>query len=243
MKIYWVSASFTTENYSIGLDNMTDHKFEPLHGYEPVLDEEMISKINRYADNMKSRRTVRDFSNRSVPREVIEKAIESAGLAPNGANMQPWHFVIVQDPKIKTKIREAAEEEERAFYSGKASDEWLQALAPLGTDENKPFLETAPYLIVVFQQSYGLSDDGKRTKHYYVHESVGIACGFLLSALHFAGLATLTHTPSPMGFLRQILNRPKNEKAMMIIVAGHPTEDASVPVITKKPRSEICSIF
>lgn len=222
---------------------MSTGAFEPLKGYEKPSDEEMIARAEEFGKAMATRRTVRDFSDQPVPREVIDSAIRTAGLAPNGANMQPWHFVVVTDPQVKAKIRAAAEEEERAFYSGKASEEWLEALAPLGTDANKPFLETAPYLIVVFQETYGLNEAGDRVKHYYVHESVGIACGFLLSALHLAGLATLTHTPSPMGFLRDILRRPKNEKAVMIIVAGHPVEDAKVPKITKKPFSDICSSF
>lgn len=215
--------------------------FEPLKGYEKRSDEEMIARAETFGKAMATRRTVREFSDKPVPREVIDSAIRTAGLAPNGANMQPWHFVVVTDPQVKAKIRAAAEEEERAFYSGKASEEWLEALAPLGTDANKPFLETAPYLIVVFQETYGLNEAGDRVKHYYVHESVGIACGFLLSALHLAGLATLTHTPSPMGFLREILGRPKNEKAVMIIVAGHPEAEAKVPVISKKSFEDICS--
>ena len=221
---------------------MSEYDFKPLVGYEELSDAQMTARVDQFAGSMVSRRTIRDFSSKPVPQHVIEQAIKTAGLAPNGANMQPWHFVIVKDPEIKAKIREAAEEEEKAFYGGKAPDEWLAALAPLGTDERKPFLETAPYLIVVFGQTYGLNDKGERTKHYYVHESVGIACGFLLAALHQAGLATLTHTPSPMGFLREILGRPKNEKAAMIIVAGQPAPDALVPSITKKPFGEICSI-
>ncbi|TNE36699.1 MAG: nitroreductase family protein [Alphaproteobacteria bacterium] len=222
---------------------MSAGTFEPLKGYDELTNAQRVSRAEHFSKAMENRRTVRDFSDKPVPREIIDCAIRTAGLAPNGANMQPWHFVVVSDPEIKAKIRAAAEEEERAFYGGKASDEWLEALAPLGTDANKPFLETAPYLIVVFQQSYGLTEAGERVKHYYVQESVGIACGFLLSALHMAGLATLTHTPSPMGFLRDILRRPKNEKAMMIIVAGHPAKGAQVPRISKKPFDEICSSF
>lgn len=167
----------------------------------------------------------------------------AAALAPNGANRQPWHFAIVTDPETKHRIRLAAEEEEKAFYNGRAPQEWLDALAPLGTNWRKQFLETAPVLIVVFQELYGLAPDGSREKNYYVLESVGIACGFLLAALHRAGIATLTHTPSPMGFLRQILKRPVNEKAAMIVVCGLPADDARVPAISKKPFAEIASRF
>lgn len=190
---------------------------------------------------IRTRRTVRDFKPDPIPMAAVEAAVAAAGLAPNGANRQPWHFAIVTDPDIKRRIREAAEEEERAFYDGRAPQEWLDALAPLGTDWRKPFLETAPALIVVFQELYGLGPDGARTKNYYVLESVGIACGFLLAALHQAGIATLTHTPSPMGFLREILKRPSNEKAAMIVVCGLPTDDARVPAIGKKPFAEIAS--
>jgi iodotyrosine deiodinase len=190
---------------------------------------------------VRSRRTVRDFSPDPLPMAAVEAAVAAAGLAPNGANRQPWHFAVVTSPDIKRQIREAAEEEERAFYNGRAPQEWLDALAPLGTDWRKPFLETAPVLIVVFQELYGLKPDGGREKNYYVLESVGIACGFLLAALHQAGIATLTHTPSPMGFLREILKRPVNEKAAMIIVCGRPADGAKVPAIAKKPLAEIMS--
>jgi nitroreductase len=193
-----------------------------------------------YAD-MRRRRTVRHFSDRPVPREIIEDCLRAAGTAPSGANLQPWHFVVVGDPTIKKQIREAAEEEERAFYRERAPQEWLQALAPLGTDEHKPFLETAPYLIVVFLESYGFTPEGQRIKHYYAMESVGIATGMLVTAVHNAGLVSLTHTPSPMGFLGKILNRPSNERAFLILVVGYPTEDAEVPVITKKPLDEIAT--
>ncbi|HHJ07303.1 MAG TPA: nitroreductase family protein, partial [Anaerolineae bacterium] len=165
----------------------------------------------------------------------------TAGTAPNGANQQPWHFTVVSDPAIKKQIREAAEAEEKAFYSGRAGDEWLKALAHLGTDWEKPFLETAPYLIVIFAQSYGLDQTGKKTKHYYVTESVGIATGMLITAIHHAGLVSLTHTPSPMGFLRRILNRPVNEKPFLILVVGYPAKDAQVPVISKKSLDEIAT--
>jgi len=181
-----------------------------------------------------------------VPFELIENAIRAAASAPSGANRQPWHFVVVSNPGIKRRIRQAAEEEERAFYEHRAPDEWLEALAPLGTDEHKPFLEIAPYLIVVFRQDYGLTkaDGGeeKKAKNYYVLESVGIACGFLLAALHLAGLATLTHTPSPMGFLGEILGRPKNEKPFLLIPVGYPAEGAQVPNIEKKKLAELMNV-
>ena len=192
---------------------------------------------------MKQRRTCRYFSDAPVPRAVIEAAIEAAGTAPNGANHQPWHFVAVASPETKRAIREAAEEEERSFYSGKASEEWLEALGPLGTDADKPFLETAPWLIVVFaQRKGGIAEDGE-TQNYYVSESVGIACGMLIATLHEAGLATLTHTPSPMGFLREICGRPDHEKPVMVLVVGHPSEGATVPAhaLRKKPLEQIAS--
>ena len=194
-------------------------------------------------DRLKQRRTCRYFSDAPVPRAVIEAAIEAAGTAPNGANHQPWHFVAVASPETKRAIREAAEEEERSFYSGKASEEWLEALGPLGTDADKPFLETAPWLIVVFaQRKGGIAEDGE-TQNYYVSESVGIACGMLIATLHEAGLATLTHTPSPMGFLREICGRPDHEKPVMVLVVGHPSEGATVPAhaLRKKPLEQIAS--
>ncbi len=205
--------------------------------------EEMLDRADDFLAEFRRRRTVRDFSDRPVPRAVIERCIAAAGTAPSGANRQPWHFAAVGDPEIKQRIREAAEAEERAFYGGKAGDEWLEALAPLGTDANKPFLEIAPWLIVVFQQNYGLTPEGTRLKHYYVQESVGIATGFLIAALHHCGLATLTHTPSPMKFLAEILGRPPNERAVMILVAGHPAPDATVPDISKKPLDAIASFL
>ncbi len=205
--------------------------------------EEMLDRADGFLAEIRKRRTVRDFSDRPVPRAVIERCIAAAGTAPSGANRQPWHFAAVGDPEIKQRIREAAEAEERAFYGGKAGDEWLEALAPLGTDANKPFLEIAPWLIVVFQQNYGLTPEGTRIKHYYVQESVGIATGFLIAALHHCGLATLTHTPSPMKFLAEILGRPPNERAVMILVAGHPAPDATVPDISKKPLDAIASFL
>ena len=206
-------------------------------------DEERIARARAAYERLKTRHTCRSFTDAPVPREIIEAAIQAAGTAPNGANHQPWYFAAVSSPDKKRAIREAAEAEERAFYAGKASKEWLDALAPLGTDADKPFLETAPWLIVCFaQRKGGIEEDGK-TQNYYVTESVGIACGLLLATLHEAGLATLTHTPSPMGFLREICGRPEHEKPLMIVVAGHPSPDASVPdhALRKKPLSQIAS--
>ncbi len=220
---------------------MSQYRPIPLSGYADYPPEEMERRARGFYQELKRRRSVRDFSDRPVPRPVIEACLAAAGTAPSGANMQPWHFVAVSDPEIKGRIRAAAEAEERAFYQGRASDEWLEALAPLGTDADKPFLETAPYLIVVFQQNYGLDAEGRRVKHYYVQESAGIATGFLIAALHHAGLATLTHTPSPMKFLREVLGRPVNERATMILVTGYPAADAKVPAITKKPIDEIAT--
>ena len=220
---------------------MTNARFTPLTGYVEYPPEEMIDRAAAFYADIGRRRTVRDYADRPVPREVIEQCLLAAGRAPSGANLQPWHFVVVSDPAVKRKIREAAEAEEREFYSGRAPEEWLDALAPLGTDEHKPFLETAPYLIAIFAQSYGLLPDGRRVKNYYVQESVGIATGFLIAALHNVGLATLTHTPSPMGFLNEILDRPANERPFLLLVVGHPAEDAQVPVIDKKPIEEIAT--
>ncbi len=196
-----------------------------------------------FYDRMATRRTVRDFSPEPVPYELIEEAIRTAATAPSGANQQPWHFVVVADPAIKRQIREAAEAEEKENYEHRFPPEWLAALAPFGTDANKPFLETAPYLIVVFALNHGLTPEGEKIKHYYVQESVGIATGFLLAALHLAGLATLTHTPSPMGFLTKILNRPANERPFVLIPVGYPAPDAKVPDITKKPLSQILTLI
>ena len=192
---------------------------------------------------MSNRRTIRDFSDKSINREVIENCIRTASTAPSGANMQPWHFVLISDPKIKKQIRVAAEKEEKEFYEKRAPKEWLEALAPLGTDNNKPYLETAPYLIAIFMQRYGKLPDGRKVKHYYGLESVGIATGMLITAIHDVGLASLTHTPSPMGFLNQILKRPKNERPFLLLVVGHPSEGAAVPDIKRKDMSEIMTEF
>jgi iodotyrosine deiodinase len=208
--------------------------------YSPA---EMERRAAEFYSEMRRRRTVRDFSNRPVPRSVIEDCLRAAGTAPNGANLQPWHFVVVGDPALKRQIRQAAEAEERDFYERRAPQEWLDALAPLGTDANKPFLESAPYLIAIFAQPYSLTFDSRKVKHYYVSESVGIATGILITALHHAGLATLTHTPSPMGFLNQILGRPEHERPFLLLVVGYPAEDARVPDIRKKPLEEIATFF
>lgn len=222
---------------------MTDPQFEPLASYREYKEAEMRRRAADFYADVKRRRTVRDFSHRPVPREVIEDCLRAAGTAPNGANRQPWHFVAVSDPTVKKQIREAAEAEERAFYNERASEEWLEALAPLGTDANKPFLETAPYLIVIFAESYGRDENGRKLKNYYVTESVGIATGMLITALHHAGLASLTHTPSPMAFLNDILQRPENERPFLILVVGYPAADAQVPKITKKPLNEIATFI
>lgn len=219
---------------------MKDHDTIP-YSLPALNDAESIARAEALRDRLKKRRSCRYFSDESVPREVIEAAIEAAGTAPNGANHQPWHFAVVSSPEKKRAIREAAEEEESAFYAGKASEHWLDALAPLGTDAEKPFLETAPWLIVVFaQRKGGIEEDGK-TQNYYVNESVGIACGMLIATLHEAGCSTLTHTPSPMGFLRDLCGRPEHEKPLMIVVVGHPSEDATVPThaLRKKPLTQI----
>jgi iodotyrosine deiodinase len=202
---------------------------------------EMLERSMEFYQQMKSRRTVREFSAKNVPREIIENCLRTAGTSVSGANLQPWHFAVVSDPAIKKKIRVAAEKEEKLFYEEKAPQEWLDALAPLGTDANKPFLETAPYLIAIFQQRFGETADGGKVKHYYATESVGIATGMLIAALHEAGLASLTHTPSPMAFLSEILGRPRSERPFLLLVVGYPAEDAEVPDIDKKQLDEIDS--
>jgi len=204
-----------------------------------------LARAQDYYDTMATRRTVRHFSDQPVDRAVIETCIRAAGTAPSGANHQPWHFVCISDPVTKHEIRMAAEQEERAFYSGKAGDEWLKDLKKIGTDADKPFLETAPWLIAIFVERYGVDETGKRHKNYYTAESVGIATGFLLTALHQAGLATLTHTPSPMKFLSRILKRPDNERPYILMVVGHPARDAMVPraATVKKPLEHIASFI
>ena len=214
--------------------------FLPLRSYREYPPTEMIERSLSFAADMQRRRTVRQFSDRPVPREVIEACLETAGTAPSGAHQQPWHFVVISDPELKRAVRVAAEAAEVEFYNTAPAD-WLAALAPLGTDEHKPYLEAAPYLIAVFAERYGLRPDGVRVTHYYVMESVGIATGFLIAALHHAGLATLTHTPNPMGFLNQILGRPANERALMLVVVGYPAPDAVVPDLHRKPVVEIAT--
>jgi len=201
----------------------------------------MRRRADEFRTELQRRRTVREFSSRPVPQEVIEDCLRAAGTAPNGANLQPWHFVVVSDPTMKREIRVAAEKEEREFYLRKAPQEWLDALAPLDTNEHKPFLESAPYLIAIFAQSYSLLPDGRKVKNYYVQESVGIATGILITAIHHAGLVSLTHTPNPMGFLNQLLGRPVQERAFLILVVGYPGSDAMVPALTKKTLEEIAT--
>lgn len=222
-------------------------QFVPLEFNQKTPDD-MKADSSAYLELMRRRRSVRDFSNRPVDREVIENAIRTAGSAPSGANMQPWHFVAISDEKLKSDVRTAAEAEEREFYERRASDEWLEALAPLGTDAEKPFLEIAPWLIVIFLQKFSYGKDGygkdrARLKNYYTSESVGIATGFLISALHNAGLATLTHTPSPMKFLNKLCDRSGDEKPYLLLVTGYPAENATVPAISKSPLEEISTFI
>ena len=220
---------------------MVKPAFIPISAYREYPIEEMKRRAAEFHSDVQRRRTVREFSDRPVPREVIEDCLCAASTAPSGANMQPWHFVVVSDAAIKQKIRVAAGQEEHEFYHHKAPQEWLDALEPLGTNEHKPFLETAPYLIVIFAQSYGVLPDGRKVKHYYAQESVGIATGILITAIHHAGLVSLTHTPSPMGFLNELLGRSAQERPFLILVVGYPAENATVPVITKRPLAEIAT--
>lgn len=217
----------------------------PLPDRRSFSNGEMVERAERFLAEMKTRHSVRDFAAAPVPRAVIEACIAAAGRAPSGANHQPWHFVAVSDATVKRRIREAAEAEERAFYAGKAGEDWLRDLAPLGTDADKPFLEIAPWLVVVFAERYRVGSDRKIGKNYYIGESVGIATGMLITALHCAGLATLTHTPNPMRFLNEICGRPENEKPYMIVVAGHAAENATVPrkAKAKKPLEAIATFL
>jgi nitroreductase len=219
------------------------NKFIPLPYRANFSHESMLEKAHQFNEMLQKRRTVRDFSNQPVDKSIIEQCIQAAGSAPSGAHMQPWHFVAINNQEIKSSIRQAAEIEEKEFYQHRASEEWLKALEPLGTNTNKPFLEEAAWLIAVFAERYGLDKNGNRHKHYYTPESVGISCGMLITALHNCGLATLTHTPSPMGFLKQILKRPENERAYMLIVCGHPAKDAQVPNLKRKSFEKIASFF
>jgi len=220
---------------------MSRPEFTPLTSYLEYPVEEMRRRATAFCEDLRRRRTVRQFSDRPVPRDIIEACVWAAGAAPSGANLQPWHFVVVSDPTIKRRIRAAAEQEEHEFYQHRAPQEWLDALAPLGTDESKPFLEIAPYLIAIFGATHSFLPDGRRVKNYYVSESVGIATGMLVVALHHAGLATLTHTPSPMGFLNAILSRPRDERPYVLLVTGYPADDAVVPKISKRPLEEIAT--
>ena len=222
----------------------------PFPALPEMSDAERVACSRTAFQRLKSRHSCRAFADTPVPREVIENAIRAAGTAPSGANHQPWHFAVIGSPEKKRALREAAEAEERRFYGEdgdkpKASEEWLNALAPIGTDASKPFLENAPWLIACFSQRTGGIDEDGTTQNYYVNESVGIACGMLIATLHDAGLATLTHTPSPMGFLRDLCGRPSNEKPLMIVVVGHPADDATVPdhALKKKPLKQISSWF
>jgi nitroreductase len=217
--------------------------FIPLTSYREYPQAEMIERARSFNAEIQRRRTVREFSDRAVPREIIEQCVLAAGSAPSGAALQPWHFVVVSAAALKAEIRREAEKEEREFYNGRAPQEWLDALAPLGTDPHKPFLEIAPYLIAIFEKTHSLLDDGRRVKNYYVGQSTGIACGMLITALHAAGLATLTHTPSPMGFLNKILGRPKIERPFLLLVAGYPAPNVKVPDIQRKPLEKIATFL
>lgn len=222
---------------------MLDHPAIPWPGLPSLPDEDRIAQALALRDRLRTRRTCRYFSDTPVPREIIEAAIEAAGTAPSGANHQPWHFAVIGTPALKAEIRAAAEAEEKAFYEGKAGDEWLDALAPLGTDADKSYLEVAPWLVVIFGQRRGGIEPGDDRQNYYVNESVGIATGFLLAALHAANIVTLTHTPNPMRFLNRVCGRPPSEKPVMIVVAGHAAADATVPLhaLRKKPLEQISS--
>jgi len=222
---------------------MTKSNFIPYSTYRKYPVDEMLERARTFREDLQRRRTIRTFSTRPVPREIIAECIRAARTAPSGANMQPWHFVVVSDPDVKKQIREAAEVEERKFYSSRASKEWLEALAPLGTNWHKPFLEDAPYLIVIFGLSNTILSNGEKRKNYYVTESVGIATGMLITALHHAGLASLTHTPSPMAFLNKILKRPANERPFLVLVVGYPAEGTTVPDIKKKSLEEITTFI
>jgi len=229
------------------IENQFGEEFRPvqLPDFKEKSVEEMRAAASAFYEKVKTRHTVRDFKDRPVPRDIIEQCILAAGTAPNGANHQPWHFSVIANPEMKSKIRVAAEEEEKAFYAGKAGEEWLKALKPIGTDPEKPFLEEAPWLICIFGQRRSIGADGNKYKNYYVPESVSIATGFLIMALHEAGLATLTHTPNPMSFLNEICDRPASDKPYILMVVGYPKDDATVPAHAKhkKPLSEITTFF
>jgi nitroreductase len=220
---------------------MTDAEFVPLAGYQEYPAEEMARRADDFCAEMQLRRSVRHFADRTVPVGVIEECLRAAGTAPSGANMQPWHFVVVSDPEVKRHIREAAEARERAFYDERAPEDWLEALVPLDTDACKPFLQTASHLITVFSQRYGLAADGSKVKHYYVTQSVGIATGLLIAAVHHAGLVSLTYTPSQMDFLNNLLDRPANERPFLILAVGYPAPNVKVPLLLKKKLGEFAT--
>ena len=222
------------------LDKFRQILLPPIPEYS---SKEMQLRSRIFFENLSNRRTIRDFADKSVDKEIIENCIKTACTAPSGANIQPWHFVLISDLEIKKQIRISAEKEEREFYETRATKEWLEALEPLGTDDQKPYLETAPWLIAIFIQRYGNLPDGSKIKHYYGLESVGIATGMLITAIHNAGLASLTHTPSPMGFLNKILKRPNNERPFLLLVVGHPAQDTKVPDIKRKTLSKILTEF
>ena len=215
----------------------------PLPALPEYSSKEMKLRSRIFFENLSNRRTIRDFADIPIDKKIIENCIKTASTAPSGANMQPWHFVLISDPVIKKKIRIAAEKEEKEFYDTRAPKEWLEALEPLGTDDQKPYLETAPFLIAIFMQRYGNIPNGGQIKHYYGLESVGIATGILITSIHHVGLASLTHTPSPMGFLNKILKRPDNERPFLLLVVGHPAENTKVPDIKRKPLSTILTEF
>jgi iodotyrosine deiodinase len=215
----------------------------PLDDYIVLSESEMLDRAVRFYKEINRRRTVRVFSDKRIDKKIIENCISAAGTAPSGANLQPWHFVAISDPAVKKEIRSAAEKEEYEFYHGRASQEWLKDLEPFETNENKPFLETAPWLIAIFEQRYAMNKDGNKKKHYYVSESVGIATGILITAIHNAGLVSLTHTPSPMKFLNKILKRPANEKPFLLLVTGYPADNARVPDIKRKSLQEIATFY
>ncbi|MGJ8679242.1 nitroreductase family protein [Paraglaciecola sp.] len=224
---------------------MQDHNSLPLTDFIEYPPAEMLVRAKQFYADIKRRHSIRKFSDKPVAKEIIETCIKAAGTAPNGANHQPWHFVAIHSPEVKKQVRQQAEAHEQGFYQGRAGEEWLEALKPLGTDADKPYLEHAPWLIAIFSQKQTQLDDGNKQNNYYVHESVGIATGFLINALHNSGLATLTHTPKPMSFLSKICNRPDNERPYMLLVAGYPATDATIPqhAIDKKPLDEIASFL
>ncbi len=222
---------------------MKKEKHIPLNNYTKYSDNQLVEKSVLFLDKMNSRRSVRTFSSESIPIEVIQNAIKTASTAPSGANKQPWHFAVVVNPEVKKQIRIAAEKEEKEFYSNKAPEDWLKDLEQFDTNEHKPFLEKAPYLIIVFEEKYKVKSDGEKEKNYYVKESVGLATGILLTALHNLGIATLTHTPSPMKFLSEILNRPKNETPFLLVVAGYPEKGTVVPNIERKNLEQIWTVY